>query len=52
MIFKFEYEMPPKRTIYFSGIDAINKKTAIKKFKANNPKAKIIKVEELIIPQD
>lgn len=44
MIFKIEYEIPPLRAIYTHGVGADDKKTAIKRFKANNPKAKIRKV--------
>lgn len=45
MIFKIEYEIPPLRTIYYHGIGATDEETAIKRFKANNPRAKIRKVE-------
>lgn len=45
MIFKIEYEIPPLRAIYSHGIDASDKEIAIKRFKANNPRAKIRKVE-------
>lgn len=45
MIFKIEYEMPPLRAIYSHGVGASDKETAIKRFEANNPQAKIRKVE-------
>lgn len=45
MIFKIEYEIPPLRAIYYHGVGAEDEETAIKRFKANNPKAKIRKVE-------
>ncbi|GIN22565.1 hypothetical protein [Siminovitchia fordii] len=45
VIYEFEYEMPPLRAIYRHGIYAVDEETAIKRFKANNPKAKIRKVK-------
>lgn len=47
MIFKFEYVIPPSKTIHQHGVGACDKQTAIKRFKANNPKAKIRKVSEI-----
>lgn len=45
MIFKIEYEIPPLRAIYRHEVDACDEETAIKRFKVNNPRAKIRKVE-------
>lgn len=45
MVFKIEYEIPPLRAIYHSGIGAVDEDTARKRFLYNNPRAKIRKVE-------
>lgn len=45
MIFNIEYEIPPLRAIYHHGVDAPDEETAIKRFQANNPRAKIRKIE-------
>lgn len=44
-IFEIEYEIPPLRAIYSHGVYATDENTAIQRFKANNPKAKIRKIE-------
>lgn len=45
VIYEFEYEIPPLNKIYRHGVGAIDEETAIKRFKANNPRAKIRKVK-------
>lgn len=46
MIFKIEYEVPPTRAIYTHGVGATDEGSAIKRFEASNPKAKIRKIEK------
>lgn len=46
-IFKITYQIPPLRAIYSHGVGAEDEETAIKRFKANNPKAKIMSVENM-----
>lgn len=45
VIYEFDYEISPLRAIYRHGVGAVDEKTAIEKFKANNPKAKIRSVK-------
>ncbi|MCR6096872.1 hypothetical protein HXA31_20515 [Salipaludibacillus agaradhaerens] len=45
VIYEIEYEIPPLRAIYSHGVGAVDEETAVKKFKANNPRAEIRKVK-------
>jgi hypothetical protein len=46
-IFKFTYQIPPLTESYSHGVGAVDEEAAIKSFKANNPRAKIMSVEKL-----